>query len=167
MGPGFIVGVNCWVAIETNRGPDLGKIFHEGSPEPDTGRPAKVMGYGLERVIYAHREGHFKTLVEIGKPIDAETVFREDAFSELTGLPIGERIRMDHILSMLNHHERGMKGIPLTSHAAVVFNQADADTLTPGDWDLIRKALRKSYSAAILTSLRTDLENCEVILDRR
>jgi hypothetical protein len=57
--------------------------------------------------------------------------------------------------------------VPLTSHAAVVFNQADADTLTPGDWDLIRKALRKSYSAAILTSLRTDLENCEVILDRR
>ena len=71
LGPGFVGGMNCWVAIETNRGPDLGKIFHEGSPEPDTGRPAKVMGYGLERVIYAHRDGCFKTLVEIGDQVQA------------------------------------------------------------------------------------------------
>lgn len=71
LGPGFTGGLNCWVAIETNRGPDLGRIITNGSPEPDTGRPAKVMGYSLERVIYAHREGLFRTVVEIGDQVEA------------------------------------------------------------------------------------------------
>ena len=73
LGPGFTAGVNCWVAIETNRGPNLGKIFHEGSPDPDTGLPAIVMGFSRERVIYAHREGHFKALVDIGDRGDVDS----------------------------------------------------------------------------------------------
>ena len=88
LGPGFTGGVNCWVAIETNRGPDLGKILHEGSPEPDTGRPAKVMGYSLERVIYAHREGTFKTLVQIGDQVEAG-----QQVAEIDGEPVRSQIK--------------------------------------------------------------------------
>lgn len=88
LGPGFTAGVNCWVAIETNRGANLGKIFLEGSPEPDTGRPAKVMGYSLERVIYSHREGQFKGVVEIGDQVEAgQTV------AEIDGEPVNSQIR--------------------------------------------------------------------------
>lgn len=88
LGPGFIAGENCWVAIETNRGPDLGKILYEGSPEPNTGRPAKVMGYSLERVIYAHREGVFKTLVQIGDQIEAG-----EKVAEIDGEPVISQIK--------------------------------------------------------------------------
>lgn len=87
LGPGFTAGENCWVAIETNRGPDLGRIIHEGSPQADTGRPAKVMGYDLERVIYSHRGGQFKALVNIGDPVEAgQTV------AEIEGEPINSQI---------------------------------------------------------------------------
>lgn len=88
LGPGFIGGENCWVAIETNRGPELGKIFHKGSPEPDTGRPAKVMGYSLERVIYAHRDGQFKALVEIGDQVSAG-----QKVAEIDGEPVISQIK--------------------------------------------------------------------------
>ena len=88
LGPGFAAGVNCWVAIETNRGPNLGKIFHEGSPDPDTGLPAVVMGFSLERVIYAHREGTFKTLVEIGDQVEAGQMV-----AEIDGEPVRSQIK--------------------------------------------------------------------------
>lgn len=71
LGPGFNGGVNCWVAIETNRGAELGKIFETGSPEPDTGLPASRMGFSRERVLYAFREGVFKTFLKIGDQVDA------------------------------------------------------------------------------------------------
>jgi len=88
LGPGFAAGVNCWVAIETNRGPNLGKIFHEGSPDPDTGLPAIVMGFSRERVIYAHREGHFKAFVDIGDRVDAGQII-----AEIEGEPINSQIK--------------------------------------------------------------------------
>lgn len=88
LGPEFIAGENCRVAIETNRGPDLGRIFYEGSPEPNTGRPAKVMGYSLERVIYAHRGGLFKTLVEIGDEVEVG-----DKVAEIDGEPVFSQIK--------------------------------------------------------------------------
>ena len=106
-------------------------------------------------------------LSAIGRPLNAGTVFREDIFSKLTGLPLGEPILLEHILRMLNHPEGGLKGIPPNSRAAVVFNQADAYSLMPEEKDMIRETLQGRYSAAILTSLRTDSENCEVILNRR
>jgi len=39
--------------------------------------------------------------------------------------------------------------------------------LMPEEKDMIRETLQGRYSAAILTSLRTDSENCEVILNRK
>jgi len=90
-----------------------------------------------------------------------------DSGSKLTGLPLGEPILLEYILRMLNHPEGGLKGIPPNSRAAVVFNQADAYSLMPEEKDMIRETLQGRYSAAILTSLRIDSENCELILNRR
>lgn len=102
----------------------------------------------------------------IGKPLNAETVFRPELFSNLTGLPIGAPIQLDHIVSMLNHPEGGLQGIPQKSRAAVVFNQADAYSFKPYELDLVRLPLHDHYSTVILTSLRTDREHCEVIFRR-
>ncbi len=105
-------------------------------------------------------------LSAIGKPLNAKTVFRPELFSNLTGLPIGAPIQLDHIVSMLNHPEGGLQGIPQKSRAAVVFNQEDAYSFKPNELDLVRLTLHDHYSTAILTSLRIDREHCEVIFHR-
>jgi len=103
----------------------------------------------------------------IGKPLNAQTVFRPELFSILTGLPLSAPIQLEHIVCMLNHPEGGLKGIPASSKAAVVFNQSDAYCLKPGELDLVCGELHDHYSNAILTSLRLDSEHCEVIFDRK
>lgn len=106
-------------------------------------------------------------LSALGKPLNPETVFRPEIFSQLTGLPIGETIRLEHVLKMLNHPAGGLKGVPSNSRAAILFNQADAYSLMPAENGMIREALQGRYSAAILTNLRSDFENCEIIFDRK
>lgn len=106
-------------------------------------------------------------LSAICKPLNAETVFREDIFTDLTGLRLGEPIQLEHVLKMLKHPAGGLKGIPPTSEAAVVFNQDDACSLMPAEKEMIQEALQGSFYGAILTSLRTDSENCEIIFDRK
>lgn len=69
LGPGFVVGQNCHAAIETNRGHFLGRVYWEGSPEPDTGIPGKVQAYAKERVLHAPAAGEVVTQVEIGDSV--------------------------------------------------------------------------------------------------
>lgn len=102
-------------------------------------------------------------LSALGKPLDPETVFRPEIFSQLTGLPVGETIRLEHILKMLTHPEGGLKGVPSISKAAIVFNQADAYSINSQELALINHALKDRYFGAILTCLQKDPENCEVI----
>ena len=66
LGPGFTAGVNCHVAVETRRGPSLGRLIWQGSPEVDTGIPESVGSYGTERVLRAPVDGTLTTLAEIG-----------------------------------------------------------------------------------------------------
>lgn len=73
LGPGFVAGVNCHAAIETNRGHFLGRVLWEGAPEPNTGVPGKVGSYQHERVLRAPRDGVLRTLVEIGSQVSAGT----------------------------------------------------------------------------------------------
>ena len=77
LGPGFEAGKNCKVAIETNRGPNLGQILWEGKPEADTGKPAAVNGYSLERVLYAPAEGLVKHYCSICDVVEAGQLLAE------------------------------------------------------------------------------------------
>lgn len=75
LGPGFTAGVNCHAAVETLRGPRLGKVYLEGSPLPPTHTPCTIGGLSRERVLRAPRAGHFfgykaiGTRVEKGEPV--------------------------------------------------------------------------------------------------
>ena len=71
LGPGFTVGENCHAAVETNRGHFLGRVYWEGSPEPDTGIPGKVQAFAAERVLHAPATGIVETLVPIGHSVKA------------------------------------------------------------------------------------------------
>lgn len=66
IGPGFLVGVNCHAVVESNRGPNLGRVYWVGSAMDDTGVPEIVDGYRSERVLRSPSSGVFKADFEIG-----------------------------------------------------------------------------------------------------
>jgi xanthine dehydrogenase accessory factor len=66
LGPGFVAGDDVHAVIETQRGPDLGRVLWAGSAEPDTTRPSAVLGYTEKRVVRAPRTGTFRSQARIG-----------------------------------------------------------------------------------------------------
>ncbi|NOX44460.1 MAG: EF2563 family selenium-dependent molybdenum hydroxylase system protein [Caldiserica bacterium] len=69
LGPGFTAGVDCHAAVETLRGPNLGKVYLRGSPLPVTHRPCPIGGISRERVLRAPRAGHFFGYKAIGERV--------------------------------------------------------------------------------------------------
>ncbi len=53
LGPGYEAGVDAHAVIETNRGHNLGRVYLEGSAEPNTGVPGTIGGYAGERLLRA------------------------------------------------------------------------------------------------------------------
>ena len=66
LGPGFVAGEDVHAVIETQRGPDLGRVLWEGQAEPDSTRPATVLGYAEKRVVRAPAGGRFQAQAHIG-----------------------------------------------------------------------------------------------------
>jgi xanthine dehydrogenase accessory factor len=66
LGPGFAAGDDVHAVIETQRGPDLGRVLWSGSAEPDSMRPAAVLGYTEKRVVRAPVPGRFLSQARIG-----------------------------------------------------------------------------------------------------
>lgn len=88
LGPGFRVGIDAHLVIETNRGHHLGRILTVGEAEANTGVPGNIGGYTGERVLRAPVEGILRTHKEIGDPVESgETV------AEVNGLPVQARIK--------------------------------------------------------------------------
>jgi xanthine dehydrogenase accessory factor len=65
LGPGFVPGENCHAAIETNRGPNMGRVLWREPPEADSGLPEAVNSYRSERVLYAPVTGILHAYTEI------------------------------------------------------------------------------------------------------
>ena len=83
LGPGFTAGVEVDAVVETQRGPDLGRVLWSGFAEPDTSLPSPVLGYTEKRVLRAPRTGVFREGAAIGAvvvpgdrvgEVDGETV---------------------------------------------------------------------------------------------
>ncbi|MEE9464288.1 MAG: hypothetical protein V3W14_01775, partial [Candidatus Neomarinimicrobiota bacterium] len=70
LGPGFIAGADCQAVVETQRGPNLGRVIWSGSAQPDTGVPGELGGESIQRVIYAPGAGALKWEVEFGALVD-------------------------------------------------------------------------------------------------
>jgi xanthine dehydrogenase accessory factor len=71
LGPGFTAGENCHAVIETNRGHMLGRVFWNGTAQPDTGQPDAVAEQRSERVLRAPANGELVTHAEIGDHLQA------------------------------------------------------------------------------------------------
>jgi xanthine dehydrogenase accessory factor len=74
LGPGFKAGVEAHLVIETNRGPNLGRIIAEGEADAYTGEPIEIAGYGKDRYLYAPRAGTFRTPLDLGARVGAGQV---------------------------------------------------------------------------------------------
>jgi xanthine dehydrogenase accessory factor len=83
LGPGFTAGVDCHAVVETNRGHDLGRVYWEGSAEPDTGLPEPVRGLAGERVLRAPATGTLTGRAQIGDAVKAG-----DVVADVAGEPI-------------------------------------------------------------------------------
>ena len=74
VGPGFTAGKDCHVVVETMRGHNLGKVIHEGCAIPNTGIPAEVGGYSVERLIRATAAGLYEPVVKIGEHVEKDQI---------------------------------------------------------------------------------------------
>ena len=74
LGPGFTVGKDVHIVIETNRGHHLGKMILSGAAEPDTGIPGEIGGFTVERVLRPMKKGIFHAHKSIGDRVSKGSV---------------------------------------------------------------------------------------------
>jgi xanthine dehydrogenase accessory factor len=83
LGPGFKAPDDVHLAIETNRGHDLGRLIYQGSPEPDTGIPGNTGGYTLQRVFRAPQDGTFEPFFQLGDRVEQDEAVAKVGDSEV------------------------------------------------------------------------------------
>jgi xanthine dehydrogenase accessory factor len=69
LGPGFNAGQDVHAVVETQRGPELGRVHWTGAAETDTMVPSAVQGYAERRVLRAPRSGVFRSEKRIGEVV--------------------------------------------------------------------------------------------------
>jgi xanthine dehydrogenase accessory factor len=87
LGPGFTAGVEVDAVIETQRGPDLGRVLWSGSAEADTSLPSPVLGFAEKRVLRAPRRGTYRERIPIGA-----IVIPGDVVGDVDGEPVATPI---------------------------------------------------------------------------
>lgn len=74
LGPGYEAGKDAHAVIETNRGHNLGRVYLQGSAEPNTGIPGTIGGYASERLLRAPCTGRLYGVRQIGDQVQAGEV---------------------------------------------------------------------------------------------
>jgi xanthine dehydrogenase accessory factor len=87
LGPGFYAGKDVHLAIETNRGHNLGIIITSGEAEPNTGTPGPIGGFTEERVLRAPCDGQFQSVRNIG-----DRVNKNEVLGSVAGVEVRSRI---------------------------------------------------------------------------
>lgn len=128
MGPGFTAGENVHCVIETNRGHNLGRVFWQGSAEPDTGIPGTIKGEGIRRVIKSPCTGIFTPVAEIGDSVEVGDMIAKvgdtEIHAQLSGIVRGiiyPGIEVWEKLKIMDIDPRGER-----SHCFTVSDKASA-----------------------------------------
>jgi len=87
LGPGFTVGEDVDVVIETMRGHNLGRVYCQGQAAPDTGVPGEVGGESKRRLLRAPADGKIIPLHKIGDLLRAGEVI-----AKVEGAPLKAEI---------------------------------------------------------------------------
>lgn len=83
LGPGFIVGENCDVIVETNRGHYLGRLIWQGTAQPNTGRPEGFGNQYHDRVLRSPANGIWQSARRI-----CESLKEGEAIGEVNGIAV-------------------------------------------------------------------------------
>jgi xanthine dehydrogenase accessory factor len=83
LGPGFEAGIDVCAVVETNRGPNLGRVIWHGSPEADTGVPAPIGDRAADRVLRAPGPGTLENERTIG-----DVVQQDDIVARVGNVPV-------------------------------------------------------------------------------
>lgn len=108
LGPGFVAAQTVDIAIETGRGPDLGRLIRSGAAAPLTGEPVSLAGHARDRYIYAPVAGVFRTTLQIGDPVR-----QGQSLAEINGQPL--TAPLDGVLRGLTRD-----GVPVAVGAKVI-----------------------------------------------
>ncbi len=93
IGPGYTVGYNADVVIESAWGDELGRVRHVGSARPLAGEPRPILGAGRERLVYAQQDGVFETSLQIAQSVEAGEVIGHVHTPEGENLPLPAPLR--------------------------------------------------------------------------
>lgn len=74
LGPGYVPGVNCHIAIETQWGATMGEVLHDRPTAARTGGPKDLDGVTRERFLVAPTAGSWRSGARIGDPVRAGDV---------------------------------------------------------------------------------------------
>jgi len=66
LGPGFKVGTDAHLIVETNNSENLGKVLTTGEAESNTGVPLAISGLTFERVLRSPDDGEFRQVKKMG-----------------------------------------------------------------------------------------------------
>jgi xanthine dehydrogenase accessory factor len=69
LGPGYIPGRNCHVAIETQWGADMGRVLRDRAAAMRSGGPKALDGVTRERFVAASRDGRWRTGATLGQRV--------------------------------------------------------------------------------------------------
>lgn len=92
LGPGFVAGGDVDAVVETNRGPNLGRVIWRGAAEADTGEPGPVRGLTHERIVRAPVDGAITLVAAIGDEVEAGDVVARIGKADVRA-PIGGIVR--------------------------------------------------------------------------
>lgn len=108
LGPGYVPGRNCHVAVETQWGTEMGRVLADRATADRSGGPHELDGVGRERFVPAPASGIWETDAAIGQQVRA-------------GEPIG-RIGGEVVLAPLDGHLRGLSrnGVDVTLGQRIV-----------------------------------------------
>jgi xanthine dehydrogenase accessory factor len=83
VGPGFNVGKDVHLIVESYHDENLGKVITKGTALPNTGIPLSIGGYVHERAFHASRDGKFIALKKLG-----EIIKPGDIIGDVDGEPL-------------------------------------------------------------------------------
>lgn len=149
LGPGFLVGREAHVVIETARGSDLGRVITGGEALPYDGKPVDLGGFTTERYLYAPTAGIFRTALDIGARARAGEMVGEVAGAPLVAtvggtirgiLKDGVRVRQGQKLVDIDPREEAVftgisqkaQAIAAGVAAAIAAWEASAARMPPG-----------------------------------
>ena len=91
----------------------------------------------------------------VGKPLNDESVFRQELFTTLSGLQLKDVISPQALATVLGHEQGGLKGIPKNARKLLLLNQADSIEAQSAAGE-ITNLVKSKFDATIVASLQPD-----------